>query len=352
MGLFDDVLQSGQSLIRNEDALDYEFLPKILPFREQEQRYLAECVKPLFQARSGRNVLIHGAPGIGKTAATRSVLRELEEQTDEIHVVYLNCWKHNTTYKILLELCDQLGYKFTQNKNTTELIKVIGSICNKKSAVFCFDEVDKVEDFDFLYSLLEDIYRKSVILITNYKSWLMELDERIRSRLMPELIEFKQYSAKETKEILHQRLDYAFVPTIWEQAAFELIAAKASEVKDIRAGLFIMKNAALEAESKSSKRIQLVHAEVALSRLDQFFVKNKEDLEDDTQRVLDIVNKSPGRKIGELFTLYQKAGGQSSYKTFQRKIGRLEQNRFITVEKTQGGASGNTTIVNKKLGDY
>jgi archaeal cell division control protein 6 len=352
MGLFDDVLKGGESLIRNEQALDYEFLPKILPFREQEQRYLAECIKPLFQSRSGRNILIHGAPGIGKTAATRAVLRDLEEQTDEIHVVYINCWQHNTTYKILIEICDQLGYKFTQNKNTTELMKVIASICNKKAAVFAFDEVDKVEEFDFLYSILMEIYRKSVFLITNYKSWLMELDERIKSRLTPELVEFRQYNGHETAEILKQRSEYAFVPGVWNPDAFEAVTKRAAEIKDVRAGLFIMKNAAHEAESKASKKITLEHVTTALGRMDEFFVKNQEELEDDTRKILDMVNKNPGKKIGDLHHLYQKSGGKGSYKTFQRKIARLEQNRFISLEKSGGGIGGNTTIVNKKIDDY
>jgi len=351
MGLFDDVLQGGESLIRNEQALDYEFLPKVLPFREDEQRYLVECIKPLFHERSGRNVLIHGAPGIGKTAATRAVLRDLEEQSDEVHVVYMNCWQYNTTYKILVECCDQLGYKFTQNKNTTELMKVVALICNKKAAVFVFDEVDKVEDFDFLYSILMDVFRKCVFLITNYKSWLMELDERIKSRLMPELKEFKMYSGQETIEILKQRAEYAFVPGVWSQEAIDAIAGKAAEVKDVRAGLFIMKNAALEAESKASKKVTLEHVKTALARMDEFFTKSKEELEDDTKTILDLIKGNSGKRIGELFSLYQKHGGVCSYKTFQRKIARLDQNRFIAIEKSGGGSGGNTTIV-KKISEY
>jgi archaeal cell division control protein 6 len=347
MGLFDDV-RTGTSLIRNEQALDYEFLPKSIPFREGEQQYLATCIKPLFNGRSGRNVLIHGLPGIGKTAATRAVLRDLEEQTDDIAVVYINCWQYNTTYKILVESCDQLGYKFTQNKNTTELMKVIASICNKKAAVFVFDEVDKVEEFDFLYSILEEVYRKCIFLITNYKSWLMELDERIKSRLTPELVEFRQYNPNETKEILRQRMDLAFHPTVWDVPAFDMVARKAGEVKDVRAGLFIMKNAALEAESKMSKKVTLDHVQTAVGRMDEFFTKNQEELEDDTRKILDLVNKNPSRKIGDLYHIYQKEDGKGSYKTFQRKIARLEQNRFITLEKSGGGAGGNTTIVHKK----
>jgi cell division control protein 6 len=187
MGLFDDVLGAGESLFRNEDALEYEFLPKLLPFREDEQHELARLIAPLLEGRNGRNALIHGAPGIGKTAAARFVLRELEEKTEDILVCYINCWQANTSYKVLMELCDQLGFKFTQNKNSQELMKTIASIVNKKAAVFIFDEIDKAEEQDFLYSLLEDLFKKSLILITNYKSWLIELDERIKSRLTPRI---------------------------------------------------------------------------------------------------------------------------------------------------------------------
>ncbi len=79
MGLFVDVLKEGESVFKQEEALDYEFIPKALPFRENQQHALAACIKPLLQGRNGRNVFVYGAPGIGKTAATKWVLQELEQ---------------------------------------------------------------------------------------------------------------------------------------------------------------------------------------------------------------------------------------------------------------------------------
>ena len=110
MGLFDNVLSADQTLIKNEAALDYEFLPKILKFRENEQQYLATALKPLFGMRSGRNLFIFGAPGIGKTAAVRHVLNELEDHSDEVISIYINCWQYNTSYKVFVEICEQIGY--------------------------------------------------------------------------------------------------------------------------------------------------------------------------------------------------------------------------------------------------
>ena len=100
MSLFKNILKSDESLFRDEIALDYEYLPKLLPYREKEQFYLANCIKPLLQKRNGKNILIHGAPGIGKTAATKHILRDLENETEEVIPIFINCWKKNTTNKI------------------------------------------------------------------------------------------------------------------------------------------------------------------------------------------------------------------------------------------------------------
>ena len=162
MALFKDILHSDQSLFRNEQALDTEFIPKILPFREKQQRYIASCIAPLLQDRNGKNILVSGSPGIGKTASIKHMFRELEEETSDVIPLYVNCWQKNTTFKVVVSICNELGYNLTHNKNTEELFAIVKNILNKKSAVLCFDEVDKIEDFDFLYSLIQEINKRDI----------------------------------------------------------------------------------------------------------------------------------------------------------------------------------------------
>lgn len=355
--LFKDMLGNEESLFKNEIALNFDFQPKLIPFREQHQKIIASCIKPLFQQRNGKNIFIYGVPGVGKTVACKHVLNELEEETDEIVTVYLNCWQKNTTYKIVLEICDIIGYKLTHNKRTEELFKVIKEVLNKKQVVFVFDEIDKMEDFDFLYSILEEIYRKTIILITNYKEWLLTLEQRIRSRLTPTMLEFKPYNKHETKEILKQRISYAFVPGVFDDNAFNILADKTYELKDLRCGLHLMKESALFAEDKSSRKITLEHANEALKKLDEFSVKNDNELDSDMRFILKLIKNNSDKKIGDLHKIYTEAGGQSAYRTFQRKISKLEEDKFITVSKTEGGKLGNTSIISygsstKKLTDF
>src|SRR3989344_403914 len=164
-GLFKDILGSSESLFKHEPALDYSFIPKIVPYREKEQRVIAGCIKPLFDSKNGKNAFVYGQPGVGKTVALNKVLQELEEETDEIAPIYINCWQRNTTYQIIAEICEKMGFKFIQNKRTEELFRWIRQTLNKKSVVFVFDEADKLEDMDFIYMILEEITRKAIVII-------------------------------------------------------------------------------------------------------------------------------------------------------------------------------------------
>ncbi|MEM3154205.1 MAG: AAA family ATPase [Candidatus Woesearchaeota archaeon] len=356
MGLRD--LPAGEGLFKNEESLDPEWLPKNLPFREAQHHQIANCIKPLLQGRTGRNCIISGAPGIGKTAAVKLVLKELEDNPDvnapDIYVLYVNCWQKNTTYKIFVDFCEQLGYKFTQNKNTEDLFKIIENIVNKKAAVFAFDEVDKVEDVDFLYHIYTDILKKTILMITNHPLWYASVDERIRSRLIPEKIVFQQYSRDEIRGILKHRMDAAFSANRWDDAAFEMIVDKTVSAGDVRIGLHLLREAGMAAEDESARRITVFHAERALSKLSEFSIKPEEALSEDARVILKLVKSQSGR-IGDLFRAYQDQGGTGTYKTFQRRIETLEKGGFVETKKIVGGKEGTTTLVsgkNKSLDDY
>lgn len=355
MGVFDEMLKADESVFRNPIALDFDFMPKLVPYREGEQQHMASCIKPLFSERNGRNLLIHGPPGVGKTVACRHVLKELEDKSDDIVPLYINCWQKNTSFKVALEMCEQLGYRLTHNKNTDELLGVAIDILNKGSAVLVLDEVDKLEDEGFLYILAERLYRKCIFLITNLEEWAVRLDSRLTSRLSLDGLHFKRYSPEETRGILKQRADLAFYKDAVEKEAFERVVEEASRQGDIRVGLHILREAGNTAEEKASRSIRLEHVATAMERLHSFSPKSSADLDEAASEILTLVKTNPDTRIGDLFRLYQEHGGSLGYKSFQRKMKRLEQGGYISVKKTQGGAEGNTTIIShhtKTLDQY
>lgn len=352
MGLFDSMLKDSESLFLNELELDFDYIPKIVKYRENQQQHMATCIKPLLQNRNGTHLLIAGKPGIGKTVAVKKVFEELEQETQEIIPIYINCWKKDTFYKIVLQICEKLGYKWVHNKKSDELFKEACKILNKKKVVFCFDEVDKLEEQSILYSILEDVYKKAVFLITNEKEWLAKLDQRVRSRMIPEILEFKPYSYDETKGILEQRKETAFVPEVWNKEAFEKVVEKTAELSDIRVGLFLLRESGNAAENKSSKKIIEEHVGMAIKKLDGFKIKSSKDLSQEENFILKLIKENPESSLTKIYEDYKKVYGKS-YKTLQRKIKDLEEAKLITVkeEKTKEGRMSKVSI-SKKLTDF
>jgi len=352
MGLFDDVLKDSETLFKDELALDFEYQPKLLKFREDEQFQIASSIKPMFQKHNGKNVLIIGKPGIGKTVATKHILTEIEQETNDIIPIYVNCWQKDTPFKIILSICESIGYRFTQNKNTDELLTEISRILNKRSSVIVLDEIDKIQDHQILYSFLEDLYRKSIVLITNNKDFLSALDQRILSRLIPETIEFNPYSKEETYEILKHRSSLAFYPNVLSEDALKLIADKSFEMKDVRTGLFLLRESGTIAEQKLKKKIDLEDSEKAIEKLVDFKIKNSSLLAEDQNKVLDLIKENTGKTTKEIHQIIEPS---ISYRTFFRKLKDLEEASLISLTEENKG-EGKKTIVNfgsvKKLDEF
>lgn len=349
MSYFKESAGEGENLFKNEDALDPEFVPKLLPYRDFQQKRIAACIKPLLEKRDGRNAFVYGAPGIGKTAALKWVLRELEEEYEDVLQIYINCWQKNTTYKILLDICEQLGYAFTQNKNSEQLFEVIKGILNKKQSVLVFDEIDRAEDQAFLYSILNEIYKTSIIMITNVPEWIETIDHRIQSRILAERIEFKKYSQQEIKEILQQRTEYAFLPETWQHEALEEASKIAYEQGDIRTGMFIMREAGRYAEEDGQQKITPEHITKAKALLSKKNFDNGLNIEE--KEILSAVKEDVSIKIGDL---HKKLGEKINYKTLQRRIEKLSRGGYIRTETIKGGQEGSTTLINyeKKLSEF
>ncbi|MBI2672569.1 AAA family ATPase [Candidatus Woesearchaeota archaeon] len=346
MNLFDNMLKGEESLFLDLNVLDYDYLPHIIKYRENQQQYIAECIKPLLQNKNGKNLLITGTPGIGKTAATKFVLRELEEKglSDNMFVIFINCWKKDTTHKVVLEICDKLKYRFTMGKHTDDLIKDIIKLLNKKPVVFVFDEIDKLQDMQILYVLLEDIYKKTVILITNSNYFLANLDNRIRSRLMPEILDFKSYNLAETNGILKQRAEYAFAKNVFDENALKLISNKTFEKKDIRLGLHLLRESGDIAENESSKVITENHCKKAIEKINGISI---EDIKENKEIILNLIKENSGKSCNELHEIYSKNGGTQSYRTFSRKVSDFVDQGIISRKELHSGA-GKTSIIEYK----
>ncbi len=336
--LFDDLNVSSR-LIVDAAALDFDYLPKLLMFRESEQKYIADCIKPLFSSGLGKNVLITGRPGIGKSTACRFVLRDLEEKglDSQVFPLYVNCWKNNTEHKLLLEICNLLGYKLIYNKTSAELLAIISKMINKKSAVVCLDEIDRLDDPSVLYNLIEEIYKKVIILITNNADFFATLDSRIHSRLVPEIINFKHYNYEETKKILNQRIELAFQKDSFEQDAFEEIAAKSAYEKDIRLGLSLLKESANIAEADNCLKVSKEHAVKAIQKFITYISPNEIK-----PKIISLLKDNNSLSTQEIMAKLNNPN--INYRQVTRIISKLKNENIITTKTLNKGIGGNIPV--------
>ena len=260
-------LGEDESIFSNPDSLEPNFIPPILPYRENETMEIANSMKPLLAGSPGRNLLIIGKAGIGKTHAVKKILGQFREEAGEMHVFYVNCWTNSTGKEVFSEMCSQLKISPPADSTESQLLKRITDRVEEKPVMVCFDEIDKAKEFGFLYSSLERLPVKSVILVSNNPGILGLLDDRIRSRLLPKEISFRPYSREETAGILRERRKYAFYENVWGKQAAEIADRKTFEKSDIRFGIQLLKLAGLKAESEASRTVLEEHVAAALGEL-------------------------------------------------------------------------------------
>jgi len=340
--LFDDVLADNESLFAKEDILDFTYLPERLPFREGQQEYLAEAIKPIMAGRQGKTLFLHGGPGIGKTSSVKFVFRELTEKTDDVKPVYINCWKKPTTNTVLGQFAKELGLTCSQFKSNEELWgKINEKMSRFKGFVLAFDEIDRAKEQDFLYQVAEHIKNVCILLISNDSSFLKDLDHRIRSRLVLEDLEFPPYTQAEVQDILRERVKAAFAPNVFAPEALGMVIRKTHERNDIRTGLILLREAGRVAESDSSKKVKKEHVEKALSSLVDANPK-KQELSEREKMVLDIIAADSGIESGEIVTKLEKASIAMPSSTLRRITQKLEKDGLIRRETSVSKEKGRT----------
>ncbi|MEK6907549.1 MAG: hypothetical protein AABW45_03400, partial [Nanoarchaeota archaeon] len=155
----------------------------------------------------------------------------------------------------------------------------------------------------------------------------------------------------EILDILKQRAEYAFVKNVFDKNCLEEIAKKTYEMNDIRAGIFLLKEAGDIAESRSSKKITLENIRKAITKLDEFKIKN--DLNQEQNEILELIKKHSGKQAKDIYNYYNKS---ISYRTFRRRLEELENAKLITLEEKSLGAKGKITHVyygtNKSLSEF
>jgi len=338
-------------IFKNEQALSTEYLPEFLPHRENQIELIAKNISPATHGRPVQNMFIIGSPGIGKTASIRFIFRQFEEFSERVKTIYINTWNYNTSTAILSKIVLDLGM-FVQRRGLSkdEIMERLIEALKKsnKGLIICLDEVDQLikKDEYALYDLLRlNQYVNNpigLIMISNYRDIFVNVEPRIKSSLNIDELEFKPYTIQEMKNILNERVKYAFRPGSLEEGVILLCANHAkNKGGDVRVGLECLRKAARICEEENSDRIKIEHVKKILTETGPVKLKiMQEQLQGVEKNLVDLLSKEEEITSTELHNKYVKFFGGISQFGLTKHVKHLEDIGIIKVEESRKETRG------------
>ena len=108
-------MKSG-SLFKDKRALQGNYTPKNVPYREEQINQLASILAPALRMEKPSNIFIYGKTGTGKTLVTKHVTSNIlalaQKNNLNIRIFYLNCKLKrvaDTEYRLVAQLALDFG---------------------------------------------------------------------------------------------------------------------------------------------------------------------------------------------------------------------------------------------------
>ncbi|AEA47389.1 ORC1-type DNA replication protein [Archaeoglobus veneficus] len=349
-------LRWDETLFRNYEVFDEDYLPEEYLHRETQLNRLVSNLKPALRGARPVNCLCLGPPGTGKTTAVKLIFKDLSE-FEGVIPVYVNCQIMNSKQQVFAKIFRAVygyeppsyGVPFT--KLYYSVMKGIG----ERVLVVALDDLnfllsEEVAN-EVLYALLkahEEVegVKVGIVGIATDVKLAARLDERVSSVFHPDEIHFPLYGFEEIRDILASRARFGFYPGVLSDEALDKIAELCYEYGDLRFGIYLMKLAGLEAEREASRRIELRHVEAVYEGSRRVFLKKSVQALSDHERVLlGLIYSSDELTTGELYRRFKEMTAVG-YTKFYEMLSKLESIRLIDTRFEQRG--GRTRAIIKR----
>jgi cell division control protein 6 len=288
-----------RNIFRQKDILSIQFTPDNIPHRERQINQLGLMLAPILRGEKPSNIFVYGKTGTGKSLSVQHTLLKLLEAArgngSDIKVLCVNCKMSkvsDTEYRMLSQLISNFGVEvpFTGLPTNQLYQRFYGLLdAKKQNTILVLDEVDalvsKIGD-GVLYNLTRvnqslKSSKLTIIGISNNISFINDLDPRVKSSLSEEEIVFPPYNANELRDILTERVGFAFNAGVISPAVIAKCAALAAqEHGDARKALDLLRVAGEIAERMGRDVVAEEHVDFAERKLD-------------TDKTIEIVRNQP-----------------------------------------------------------
>lgn len=321
------------SVIKDARVLTEDFIPKEVVHRASQVEVIENNLKPLLDGNKGRNMLIYGPTGAGKTCITRYVLQELSSHVPDLKRSFVNCWTKDSNFKIIYDVITEIGSPLGLHRkgtSTDDLLAKLKELVKEQKCILALDEVDQLEDDKLLYQLSQ-LPNLTMIFIANRNTVFYDADPRVRSRLEGKAeVEFSQYSSEELEDILSDRAKWGLAPDAIEDRQLKKIALAAKG--DARKGITALRIAA-EAAERESDKIKDGHIQQALPRAGED--KKQESLaslNQDQRLLYQIIEEEEEIEPAQLYEKYEEEKEEDCVvrRTVRKYLNKMERYGLIS----------------------
>ncbi|WNY23565.1 hypothetical protein MmiHf6_08740 [Methanimicrococcus hongohii] len=353
-----DMLMWDETLFRESDIFELDYLPDYFPHRDNQLNSIRYALKPAVRGGRPLNCLLYGPPGTGKTSAALKIFDELKEYTDKVITVKVNCQIDSTRFAVISRIYKSVlniappasGVSFNRifDKLAKKLIdtdKVLIVVLDDINYLFYEGHADEV-----MYSLLRahEQYPGSkigVMAIVNDPEVIYGLDKRVASVFLPEEVEFPRYEWSEIDDILADRIQRGFFPGVVSDSVRESMTDYVAENGDLRVGIDLMKRSGLNAEKRSSRKIDVEDVNKAYAASRSLYLSRMFSVLTDHEKYLAIQASEAGEiSAGDLYEKFRDHTG-IGYTRFYEIVNKMISAGYLTADFSGKGSKGRTRMI-------
>ncbi len=356
----DDILLHDETIFRDMNVFDQDYIPENFRYRESQMEALAICIRPALKMGRPINAVVLGSPATGKTTSVKKVFELVERSSDRVVCVYVNCQLHTTRFNIFSQIYNKLfghlppetGVPFSRIYQ-----KIMQHLAdNKKALVVALDDVNYLFHSKNANKIFYDILRAQevypgiktgIFAILSDIEFRHALDKNVNSVFIPQEIVFNPYSRSEIKSILDGRVKAGFYPKVISEELIDEIADETLLNGDLRVGIDLLRVSANLAEADASKSIEQKHVQEALKKSSSInLIETLKSLSKNERVVLNSITSFSGDNLtaGELFEEFSEKTN-ASYSSFNRVLNKLEFLRLIDTKFTGKGFKGKSRVI-------